>query len=310
MNQQPSPVLAAKRPSGSPPSHNLKMHRRASDSTMLSTGLEESVADTISLPIKSSSRDDVLSLKPSTNKKPRSSSPKKPADSPSKELTNHLGLNDAKSLNGASSDSTFSSYLGGQEEDELFALQYEIQGAMSTYPAVEDYVPRSWSIHVLDNADVPGNTLWFRLVRNDNHNNALYVEGQEELFTSIHAVLEQDSESLFYVHLMRSRQHVLMDKFSIRTFIQRVVEIRSGTLTLRQSMDIILEHYSALGETSPIPEYLLQKVAHMRDVQVSREEKIEKSKMLFRERSARKFTIDFQAPFLGLNFGSWTKKST
>lgn len=88
------------------------------------------------------------------------------------------------------------------------------------FPTLKSYEPKSWSVQVMDLGYRPGDTLWFRLVRNSDMHVGLYLEGREVL-VSVNAILEDDANTTFYVHFLHNS--FITDKRDVHTLLKRAL---------------------------------------------------------------------------------------
>ena len=101
---------------------------------------------------------------------------------------------------------------------------------------LQDKLPTSWSLYfldqnvraasTLDEADGKGgddDSLWFRLSRNDNLQNAVYLQGRDEILFSLDGILAngRNKARLFYVHCSDSSV-VRVAARQVRAFLLRI----------------------------------------------------------------------------------------
>lgn len=90
------------------------------------------------------------------------------------------------------------------------------------FHVLKDNEATSWSFHVLDKDIRAGDTLWFRLFRNDARRAVIYLEG-DEVLTSLNGILGHGQATVFYVHFARCGEFVRLDKRDIRPFLKRTL---------------------------------------------------------------------------------------
>lgn len=97
------------------------------------------------------------------------------------------------------------------------------------FHVLTDNQSTSWSIHCLDkNYRAESDTMWFRLFRNDNPRTAVFLEGEEVLFT-LDGILEYGQALLFYVHFASCADFVRLGEGSVRCFLERALYVASTT---------------------------------------------------------------------------------